>query len=226
MSGGIEWQKVVTEYREMRETAQGLELRWLVNRETTRNTATGLVQTRGVLRHPGICVVAPVLPDGRIVLMRQYRYAVDAELWELPAGTLEGREDRGRMVPTESPAEGAARELREETGYRAARLEPLADCCAMPGTSDEIIHVFVATGLTPGERSPEPGELIREVRAFESEEVADMVARGGIRDAKTLAALFHLLGRRPGGVRLGGAPAESPPADWMPRGPASREGGR
>jgi ADP-ribose pyrophosphatase len=218
MGSGIEWQEVATEYRETRDSAQGLELRWLVNRETTRDAATGLILTRGVLRHPGVCVVAPVLPDGRIVLMRQYRYSIDAELWELPAGTIDGREENGRMVARETPAACAARELQEETGYRAARLELLAGCVATPGISDELIHIFKATGLAAGERAPEPGELIREIRLFDPDQLAGMVARGEIRDAKTLVALFHLLGRRPGGVRLAepatGAP--NPPAAGPP----------
>jgi ADP-ribose pyrophosphatase len=202
MSNQFLWQEVKTEYREVRVSVHGEELRWLVNREKILNTATGQVVTRAVIRHPGICVMVPLLPDDQIVLMRQYRYSINRELWELPAGTLNGCEKQGRMVPTETPEQCAARELLEETGYEAAQLEKVAECCAMPGSSDEIIHLFLARGLTKREQSLDIGEVINEVRAFSSSELEGMIGRGEIRDAKTLIGLFYALSRRPNGVRI------------------------
>ena len=198
MSQQFAWQEVKTEYREVR----GEELRWLVNREKILNTATGQTVTRAVIRHPGICVITPFLADDQIVMMRQYRYSLDSELWELPAGTLNGREESGRMVPTESPEECAARELREETGYEAARWEKVAECYATPGNGDEIIHVFFASQLTPHEQQLDVGEIINEIRGFSGAELETMIARGEIRDAKTLIGLFHALSRRANGLRI------------------------
>ncbi len=196
------WQEVKTEYREARASVRGEELRWLVNREKILNTATGQVVTRAIIRHPGICVMVPLLSDDQIVLMRQYRYSINRQLWELPAGTLTGREEQGRMVPTETPEECAARELLEETGYEAAQLEKVVECCAMPGSSDEMIHLFFARGLAKREQSLDMGEVINEVRAFSSLELEEMIGRGQIRDAKTLIGLFYALSRRPNGVRI------------------------
>src|SRR5262249_19521962 len=151
-TGPFNWLESKTEYREVRKSAHGEELRWLVNRETIRNEATGQTVTRSHLRHPGICVIAPMTDDGKIVLMRQYRYAADEYLWELSAGTLEGREENARMIPTETPEECARRELLEETGYEAREWEKVCECYAMPGSSDELLHVFFARGLTQREQ--------------------------------------------------------------------------
>ena len=202
MGKQFEWREVKTEYREARASVHGEELRWLVNREQILNTATGQIVTRAVIRHPGICVMVPFLADDQIVMMRQYRYSLDSELWELPAGTLNGREEQGRMVPTETPETCAARELLEETGYEAARCEKVAECYAMPGSSDEIMHVFFARQLKLREQQLDAGEVINEVRAFSSAELEAMIKRGEIRDAKTLIGLFHALSRRPSGLRI------------------------
>lgn len=193
MDDQFKWLDVKTEFREIRESAKGEELRWLVNRETILNTATGQTHTRSTLRHPGICVVVPFLDDDHIVLMHQYRYAANEVLWELPAGTLEGREENSRMVPTETPEQCAARELLEETGYEAARLEKVCECYAMPGSSDELIHLFFARDLTKHTQSLDAGEIIYEVRPFSSVEIKLMITRREIRDAKTLVGLFYAL---------------------------------
>lgn len=202
----FEWLETKTILREIRESKHGDELRWLINRETIVNRTTGDIVTRSTLRHPGICVMVPFLEDGRIVLMHQYRYAANEALWELPAGTLTGEEESlegsGRMVALESPAACAARELLEETGYEAARLEKVCECYAMPGSSDEIIHVFFAHELTQREQSLDIGEVIYEIRGFTGEELAAMIANGKIRDAKTLVGLFQALSRRSEGIRI------------------------
>ena len=129
----FKWLECSTQYREVRRSKHGEELRWLVNRETIHNAATGETVTRAHLRHPGICVIAPFTDDGRIVLMRQYRYAANEYLWELSAGTLEGREANGRMMAVETPEECARRELLEETGYEAREWQKVCECYAMPG---------------------------------------------------------------------------------------------
>ncbi|MCG3163093.1 MAG: hypothetical protein JMDDDDMK_04471 [Acidobacteria bacterium] len=191
----FEWQEVETKYRETRNSTHGEELRWLVNSETILNKATGKTTTRGTIRHPGICVIAPFVDDDHIALMRQYRYAANEELWELPAGTMSGREENQRMIPTETPEECAARELAEETGYKAEVLEKVCECYAMPGSSDEIIHVFFARGLKRKEQSLDEDEIIGEIRAFSLDELERMIRRGEIRDAKTLVGLFYALSR-------------------------------
>ena len=187
------WLQKDTLYREIRRSKHGDELRWLVNRETIRNVVTGETVTRAHLRHPGICVIAPVTEDGRVVLMRQYRYAANEYLWELSAGTLAGREENGRMIAIETPEECARRELLEETGYEAREWQKLCECYAMPGMSDELIHVFFARGLTLREQSLDVGEVIEEIRAFSLDELRGMITRGEIRDAKTLVGLFYAL---------------------------------
>jgi len=202
MNDQFKWLEVKVEYREVRASAHGEEQRWLVSRETILNTETGQTITRSTLRHPGICVIVPFVDDDHIVLMRQYRYSIDDALWELPAGTLNGREENARMVPTETPAECAARELLEETGYEAGRLEKVCECYAMLGYNDEIIHVFFARDLTKREQQLDIGEVIYELRAFSGAELEAMISKSEIRDAKTLIGLFFALSRRPDGARI------------------------
>jgi ADP-ribose pyrophosphatase len=202
MADQFEWLESDTKYRETRGTKHGEELRWLVNRERILNRATGRITTRGTIRHPGVCVIAPFVDDDHIALMRQYRYAADRELWELPAGTLNGREENQRMIATETPEECAARELSEETGYEAETLEKVCECYSMPGSSDEILHIFFARGLKRHAQSLDDDEIINEIRAFSAEELEGMIAAGEIRDAKTLVGLFYALSRRPAGPRI------------------------
>jgi ADP-ribose pyrophosphatase len=141
--------------------------------------ADGRVVPRDLIRYAGAAVVLPVLEDGSIVLIRNYRFAVDEELLELPAGILE---------PPEPPAACAARELAEETGYAAGRIEELGRFFSGPGTCDEVMHAFVATELTPGEQNLEPGEQIK-VHVAREADVRDMLLDGRIHDAKTIATL-------------------------------------
>jgi ADP-ribose pyrophosphatase len=195
MSGQFRWEDVKTEHREARPSKHGEELRWIVNRETIVNTATGQSVTRGTIRHPGICVIVPFLDADHVILMHQYRYAADDVLWELPAGTLTGRQEGWRVVPAETAEDCAARELVEETGYRAGQLEKVCECYAMPGSSDERMHVFFARSLTRGEQELD-GEVIQEVRPFPLAELDNMIERSEIRDAKTLVGLFYALRRR------------------------------
>lgn len=139
----------------------------------------GVVQDRDVIVHPGAVVVLPVLADGSIVLIRQYRPTVRRWLIELPAGTLE---------PDESPASAATRELREETGYSAGVIEPWFEFYAAPGLTDERMFVFVARELTQGETALEAGECA-EVVVASLEEILPAMDAGEIEDAKTLCVL-------------------------------------
>jgi len=189
---GFTWLVVETGYREARPSKLGEELRWILNRETIRHEATGEVVTRGAIRHPGICVIVPEEADGRVLLIRQYRYPAGRALWELPAGTLAGRETpERRMVATESPEACAHRELLEETGYRAGEMIALGSCYAMPGSSDERIHLFLARQLRLETAALDIGEVVYEVRAFRWEEIEAMIDAETIEDAKTLVGLFR-----------------------------------
>ena len=135
---------------------------------------------RFIVRHPGAVTIVPVLDDGRVVLVRNARIAVDARLWELPAGKLE---------PNESPVDTARRELSEETGYTCAHLVPLGTFFTSPGFCDEVMHCFLAEGLHAGDAHPEPGEdLIVEV--VEPDRLWSMVDDGTLIDGKTMAALL------------------------------------
>jgi ADP-ribose pyrophosphatase len=137
---------------------------------------------REVVRHAGAVVILPLFDDGRIALVRQFRYAVAAEVLEFPAGTLE---------PGEDVRTCAERELVEETGWQASGLEELGSFYSTPGFTDELLHSFIATGLSPSENgiAPDVDESI-EVEVVSVEEAISMARRGEIRDAKTLSTLF------------------------------------
>ncbi|HVA50032.1 MAG TPA: NUDIX hydrolase [Pirellulales bacterium] len=142
--------------------------------------ADGTVYTREVARHPGAVTILPLFDDGRVCLIRNYRVAVDQTLIELPAGTLE---------PGEDPAVAAARELEEETGYRAAEVRQLCEFFMSPGVLSERMYLFQATGLTAGPTRLEGGEQI-EPFVVSWQEAMALVERGEIRDSKTLVGLL------------------------------------
>lgn len=136
---------------------------------------------REVIRHRGAAVVLPILDDGTVVMVRQYRYPVAAALLELPAGTLE---------PDEDPMACAARELVEETGYRARTLEPLGRFYSAPGYTDEVLLAVLAGGLEPSaDASPDHDENIA-VELLAAGEVLQRIGSGEIADAKTIATLM------------------------------------
>jgi ADP-ribose pyrophosphatase len=139
------------------------------------------VEAREVIVHPGSVVILPLLDDGRIVMIQNTRFTVERTLWELPAGTRD---------PNEPVRDCAARELEEETGYRAAELAPLLEFYPAPGVSNERMHAFVATGLTPSQQALDATEQI-EVFPLTREEVMRMMRAGEIEDAKSLAVLLH-----------------------------------
>jgi ADP-ribose pyrophosphatase len=146
-----------------------------------------------MIRHPGASAVVPFVsdPEGedpQILLIRQYRYAADDYLYEIPAG---------RLDPGEEPSDCARRELREETGCTAERVERLTTIFTTPGFTDERIHLFMASGLTHGASAQENDEFI-EVETKALSDVLLMIEDGQISDAKTIVALLFVAGFRLG----------------------------
>ncbi len=140
----------------------------------------GVRATRDVVTHCGSVVLLPILPDRRILLVRQYRHAVGQYLWELVAGRIE---------PGEAPLAAARRELVEETGYTARRFRKLLDLFPTPGFVAEKMAIFAATGLTAGRAQPESDERIV-ARTFSLHRLEGMIRRGWLRDAKSIAGLL------------------------------------
>jgi ADP-ribose diphosphatase len=146
-----------------------------------------------IIRHPGAAAVIPFAsdpagPDPTILLLHQYRYAADGKLWEIPAGRLE---------PGESPDACAQRELREEAGVTAGRLERLTTIWTTPGFTDEAIHLYWAGDLTGGSTAREADEFI-EVVARPLSSVLAGIRDGEIRDGKTVVAILYMSGFRLG----------------------------
>jgi ADP-ribose pyrophosphatase len=140
-----------------------------------------------MIRHPGASAVVPFVdppgsPDPRVLLIRQFRHAADGVIWEIPAG---------RLDPGETPEQCARRELVEETGMRAERVERLTSVWTTPGFTDEKIHLFMADGLVEGAHHREVDEFL-ELRPTRWSEVLGLIERGEIDDGKTLVALLYL----------------------------------
>lgn len=140
-----------------------------------------------MLRHPGASAVVPLLDDvhaadPRVLLIRQFRHAADRFIWEVPAG---------RLDPGELPEHCAARELEEETGMKAGRLERLTTIFTTPGFTDERIHLFAAFELTEGRTHREADEFM-ELHPRRWSEVMESIRVGEIDDAKTLVALLFV----------------------------------
>ena len=146
----------------------------------------GSTTVREIVGTPGAVVILPLTDDGQVRMVRQYRSAIGEFLLELPAGTLE---------PGEAPEQAAPRELAEETGDRAAHWERLTGFYTVPGICDEYIHLFLATGLTPGQANREADEFI-EVVTLPLTQALAMVKRGEIRDAKTIVGLLMAAERK------------------------------
>jgi ADP-ribose pyrophosphatase len=147
------------------------------------NGSDGRIYHREVIRHPGAVVLLPLVDPDTVVLIRNHRVTVGETLLELPAGTRE---------PDESPEQTAARELIEETGYRAGTLHSRGEFYSAPGICDELMHLFVATDLTAGQHAREAVEQI-ENQLVHRDEVRELIADGAIRDAKTLVCLYGFL---------------------------------
>jgi ADP-ribose pyrophosphatase len=143
----------------------------------------GLRVTREVIAHPGSVVVLPVMADGKILMIRQYRYATRQYLWELVAGRI----DEGERVK-----KAAARELKEETGYKANRFTEFLELFPTPGFLEERMHILLAEGLEAGEAEPEADEKIIS-RAYTMEELQQMMKNGKLRDGKSIAGILYYL---------------------------------
>jgi ADP-ribose pyrophosphatase len=146
-----------------------------------------------MIRHPGAAAVLPVLtqptaPDPQVLLIRQYRYAAGGPVWEVPAG---------RLDPGEDPADCARRELAEEAGVTAGRLERLTTIYTTPGFTDEKIHLFAAYDLATHPHRHEPDEFI-EVVPHPLSRVLGMIRDGEIVDAKTAVTVLFYAGFRAG----------------------------
>jgi len=132
------------------------------------------------IEHPGAAAVIPFLDDGRILLLKQYRHALKTYIWEIPAGTLD---------PHEKIIDCAKRELIEETGYSANDWQKLGEITPVPGYSDERIHIYLATKLQPAEQHLDADEVIQ-VQEVEFKDALEMIGKGIIQDAKSIAGLF------------------------------------
>jgi len=138
---------------------------------------------REVAVHNGGAVVVPVKDDGKIILVKQYRYPFDKVLLELPAGKLDRNED---------PLTAAQRELKEETGYTTDKISKLGAIYTTPGFCTEVLHIYLAENLIAGEHEREEGELGMEVLEFTLKEIYNMILTGEIVDAKTICGIQYL----------------------------------
>ncbi len=147
-------------------------------------TPEGVLIRRDVVLHPGAVAILPLLEDGSVCLLRNHRFIFQTELWEIPAGTLE---------PNEHPDHAAVRELAEETGYTLSSpessLEKMGEFIPSPGVMSEVIHLYVARGLTKGEMALEVDEQMEPFRV-PWETALGWTLDGTIKDAKTITALL------------------------------------
>ena len=163
-----------------------------VDRDTIR-TPTGSTLQLEMVRHPGAAAIVPILddptgPDPSVLLIEQYRYAANGRIWEIPAGVLE---------PGERPEDAAHRELREETGATAGRMEHLTTVFTTPGFTDERIHLFMASDIAAGEAHLAGDEFLRP-EARPMSEILGMIRDQRIVDAKSIVALLYVAGYRLG----------------------------
>jgi ADP-ribose pyrophosphatase len=158
---------------------------WLHLRADTLRFPSGNEGRAEVIEHPGGVTVVAIDPEGRLLLVRQYRHPVGRDLLELPAGTLD---------PGETPEVCAARELQEEAGYKPGRLEKLGGFYLAPGYCSEYQHVFLATELTESHLDGEEEAI--ELEALPLDDALGLVATGEIVDSKTVAALLLYQQRR------------------------------
>jgi ADP-ribose pyrophosphatase len=139
-----------------------------------------------IVRHPGAAAVVPLKDNGMVVLIKQFRHAAGGFIYEIPAG---------KLYPGEDPLHCAARELEEEIGWIAGRMERLTSILTAPGFTDEVIHIYKATGLTAGRQQLDRDEVL-EVLEISLEEAIKMIEAGTIRDAKTIVGLKLVSGER------------------------------
>jgi len=138
---------------------------------------------RSLIKSRGVAVIIPLLPKGRLILVRQLRVAVKKSIWEFPAGTLEKGEPALRC---------ASRELQEETGWRADRIRKVLEYFPTPGVSDEKMHLFIADRLKEGTHHKPDADEELEVKIFSASHVKRMIKDGEIIDGKTLLGFLYL----------------------------------
>ena len=143
--------------------------------------STGTRAIREIIRHNGAVCVIPVTDDGNVICVKQYRYAHATTMLEIPAGKLDSKE--------EDPESAARRELREETGMTCGTLIPIGKMFGSPAILDEVVHMYLAKDLVPGECDPDEDEILETV-VLPLEELYNMVMNGEICDAKTQIAIL------------------------------------
>ncbi len=139
-----------------------------------------------IVEHPGAVAIVPVHANGDVVLLRQFRPSIGEELYEIPAGTIE---------KDEAPLATAKREIIEETGFKARQWKKLAEFYTAPGFCTELMHVYVARGLSPASADGDADEVLRPVR-MSIDAALDLVRRKKVRDAKSIAGLLIYHGQR------------------------------
>ena len=149
-----------------------------LNLETVRLPNGATVELE-IIHHPGAAAVVAMKDEDTVFLIRQYRHAAGGYILEIPAGTLR---------PGEDPRDCAARELEEEIGLRPSALEPMVTFFTTPGFTDEVIHIYKATGLTPGKQNLDHDEVL-EVVELPLKEAIGRIGDGTIRDGKTIVGL-------------------------------------
>ncbi len=140
----------------------------------------GHTAKREIVEHQGAVAVLPLTEDGKMIAVRQFRKPLERSIVEIPAGKLEKGEE---------PLECAKRELEEETGYKAKQYEHVSSFYTSPGFANELLHLYIATGLYEGVHHPDEDEFV-EIMHLTLDEAKQLHAEGQIRDAKTVLALF------------------------------------
>ena len=136
---------------------------------------------REVAVHPGGAVVVAVTEDSKIIMVNQFRYPLQKNIFELPAGKLEYNED---------PYNCAVRELEEETGYKAKKIKKLGQIYTTPGFCTELLHIYLAEDLIPGNHSREEGEQGMEVFEFSKQQIEEKIDNNEITDAKSICGIY------------------------------------
>lgn len=148
-------------------------------RKDTVTVKTGVSQ-REIVEHSGGAVIVPLTNEGRVVMVRQYRKPVERVVLEVPAGKID---------PGEDPFDTALRELREETGYRAGKIEYLTKMYPSVGYSEEVLYIYLCRDLVKGKPEPDRNEAI-DVEEFDLKDLCSMIMKGEITDAKTQVAIL------------------------------------
>ena len=170
--------KPLSRVESKQELYRGRQFAFVVEQVTHPN---GVQTEMGIVRHPGSTVIVPVFADRSIGLIRQYRHAVSAYIYEIPAGTME---------PGEDPLVCAHRELEEETGYAAGQMIPLGKTYLLPAYSDELTYVYIARELKKTSQDLDRDEII-DVHRLPLNHVLDMISSGALIDALSILSIYH-----------------------------------